>query len=89
MEVLKGLRSSDKIKRLLELPDKLFPDEGGKLSNKALVDHVFDSIDKDGSQTISYDEFEAYCLSKMQRQAVLRQNAAASFQAAGETHAAR
>ena len=86
--MLKGLRSSDKIKKLLEMPDKLFPDEGGTLSNKALVDHVFDSIDKDGSQTISYDEFEAYCLSKIQRQAALRQDAEA-FQAAGETHAAR
>ena len=52
-----------------------FPDEGGKKSNKALVDHVFDTIDRDGGGTITLDEFEAYCLSKMSKDAAQKDEA--------------
>ena len=88
-EVLKGLRSSAKIKKLLELPEKLFPDEGGSRDNKALVDRVFDSIDKDGGGTISYPEFEQYCLGKVARAREVAAPAAAAFSAAGERAAAK
>ncbi|KAL3926620.1 MAG: hypothetical protein SGPRY_003214 [Prymnesium sp.] len=78
VEVLKALRGSDKVKKLLELPEKLFPDEGGKRSNKKLVDHVFDEIDRDGGGTITAEEFKSFCIL-----APMRANEVAFF--AGET----
>lgn len=46
---------------------QLFPDEGGKRSNKKLVDHVFDEIDRDGGGTITAEEFKSFCMSKIKQ----------------------
>jgi hypothetical protein len=56
VECVALVTACDKVKRLLELPEKLFPSEGGTRSNKALVDRVFEKIDEDGGGSISLAE---------------------------------
>ena len=63
IEVVQALRSSEEVRMLLHLPQKIRQEDG----TRDLFERVFQKMDADESKSITLPEFEAYFLPALQR----------------------